>query len=231
VNVQADVPASYAATGRQYRLLYRQAPGPLNPTPAEIPVTDKFLIASGVAWPVWRFPNPVTGWIDYVDPSQNVFNKLGWWEAGGLGDGVYELRLEMAASGGAPLGATPWLAIDIDNTAPEASIEIDGGGDCKDFAKGTTIEGHFVARDVNFGHFTLDTTPNSLVPPDPTTTTPNWQQTAPAPGDKWDLLTPMNPCGYVVTVEVYDRTIVGSRPNNHNHKSADTGFCLREKSE
>jgi hypothetical protein len=109
-----------------------------------------------------------------------------------------------------------------------AAISIDGST-CGEFNKGAVINGHFVARDANFGLFTLDTTPNSQNPPDPTPAS-GTVQTAVAPGDPWSLNTAtMNPCGYVVTVRVWDRAIVGSIPGGHNYNEDDLGFCLKPK--
>ena len=100
------------------------------------------------------------------------------------------------------------------------------------FGLGTVIDGHFVARDIHFGAFSLTTTPASLTPPpnEPATATPSTVQTATAPGDAWSLSTAgMVPCGYVVALWVYDNTIVGSSPGSHNAAYADVGFCLIDK--
>lgn len=227
VNVQADVPASFAAAGFKYRLVTRKAG-----TLAELPVITPFLVASGVTPPVLRTPDPATGYISYVDPSQNVFNMLGWWESANVPpldkDALWEIRLEMVTAGEAPLGATAWHRIQLDHTAPDAAIQIDAGGDCKDFSVGTPVTGRFVARDTNFGHWRLNTLPDSLGPPDPATATAPSAQTALPPGDPWTLVTAgLDPCGYVVEVEVWDRTIVSSHPSGHNYARDDTGLCLR----
>jgi hypothetical protein len=39
----------------------------------------------------------------------------------------------------------------------------------------------------------------------------------------------MKPCGYVVRLDVSDRTIVHSSPFVHNSNHIEVGFCLREK--
>ena len=227
VNVQADVPAAFAAAGIKYRLVTRKSG-----TLAEIPVTTPFLVASGINPPVWRTPDLVTGYVGYVDPSQNVFNMLGWWETANIGaldkNALWQVRLEMVTASNAPLGVTAWHNIQLDNTAPSAAIEIDAGGDCKDFTVGTLITGRFVAQDLNFGHWRLNALPDSLGPPDPFSATPVSSPTAAPPGDTWTLATAgLQPCGYVLEVEVWDRTIVGSNPWGHNHNRDDTGFCLR----
>lgn len=228
VNVQADAPAAFALAGHKYRLVTRR-----QGTVQEHAVTTPFLIASGVNPPVLRHPDTTTGLIGYVSPEQNVFNMLGWWETGNItdldDDALWEIRLEMFTAGDVFLGATGWHRVQLDNTAPQAAIEIDAGGDCKDFNVGTAIPGHFVARDLNFGHWRLNTLPASLGPPDPVSATPISSPTALPPGDAWTLDTDgLQPCGYVVEVEVWDRAIVGSRPGIHNSARDDTGLCLRQ---
>ena len=48
-----------------------------------------------------------------------------------------------------------------------------------------------------------------------------------APGDAWELnTTGIPPCGYVVHVRVWDRTIRGSTWGHHNHSNDQKGFCL-----
>lgn len=225
VNVQADVPEAFSALGRKYRLIYRQVG-----TTDEFPVKTKFLTTSGISLPVWRTPSN-DGWVDYLPPSQNVFNMLGWWETGSLGDDLWEIRLEMATSAYVVIGTTGWHRIQLDNTAPEAEVHIDSGGDCKDFDEGVPVEGKFLARDEHFGHYSLYTLPASLSPPNPTPVPPLpiSSETLVAPGSHWKLETGgMVPCGYVIVVEVWDRTIVGSNINSHNYGRDDVGFCLRQ---
>jgi len=36
----------------------------------------------------------------------------------------------------------------------------------------------------------------------------------------------MSPCGYVVQLQVWDNSIVGSGPGGHNFNHAEVGFCL-----
>ena len=125
------------------------------------------------------------------------------------------------------LATTPKYLIQLDNTAPAAAIHIDSSGDCKQFAQGTTITGHFVAQDLHFGAFSLLTLPTSLSPNEPTTATPATSQTASAPGDVWQLVTSgMGTCGYVIDLQVSDNSIVGSGPGGHNYNTQQVGFCL-----
>jgi hypothetical protein len=175
--------------------------------------------------------DPVTGLFDYLDVTQNVLNKLAQWSTSS--DGLWEMRLRRYNNAGTlNLDNTPWYRIRLDNTAPTAQLTIDGGA-CDKYAPGAKITGTFVARDLHFGHFILDTLPASMTPPSPTTGTPPVSsgdyQTA-VTGDAWKLDTAtMVPCGYVVRVRVWDRTIRHSALGHHNSNVDDKGFCLLEE--
>lgn len=187
----------------------------------------------------WHYADPATGFFDYLDASENQMSLLGSWSTDD-NESLWQIRLEMGVAG--PGGAvtvidtSPWYRIRIDNTKPEATIDIDGGA-CDQYVLGTPITGTFTARDTHFGHFRLDTLPHSIAPPKPNKMisgspvgsngndpTPNSTE------DQWLLDTSgMTPCGYVVRLRVWDRTIVGSIPTSHNRASDDKGFCLLEE--
>ncbi len=188
-------------------------------------------------------PDPITGYATYLGTLANMNQVLAHWVPGG--DELSEIRLEMATMAGVVVGSTPWHAIQLDNTGPRrkpavlpfepppvtCEIHIDSGGDCKTFAVGAPIKGRFVARDAYFGGFTLSTLPSSMSPNAPTTATPYTSQTATfaAGGDAWDLATKgMLPCGYVVLLQIWDRSILNSVPGQHNYNYYDVGFCLKE---
>ena len=202
----------------------------------------------------WEFgsnitPDPVTGYVSYMSTLSNMNQVLSHWVPSG--DDLMEIRLELATLGEVVLGTTPWHSIQLDNTAPRrpaglpaseppeitCEIHIDSGGDCKDFTIGTSssISGRFTARDEHFGHFSLTTLPSSMSPATPTTDPflASTSQTAPfAPyatgGHGWKLNTSgMKPCGYVVLLQVWDRSIINSHPGSHNYNYYDVGFCLR----
>ena len=176
-------------------------------------------------------PDPA-GFFPYLSQDQNQLSLLAYWYSSG--DDLWEMMLE--TDGGAK---TPWYRIQLDNTAPKTSaqlvpptidIHIDSGGDCKDFDVPTGIDGHFVARDTYFGVWSLTTLPSTITPapPNPTALIPTTTETGAYPGDPWSLKTDnMTPCGYVVMLQVWDRSIVGSYPGSHNYNHAEVGFCLR----
>ena len=220
--------------GEKYRIVTRPA-GSASPP---IPMTDPFYITPWIGPGSWITPDP-SGWADYLPFSSNMFEVLGHWNP--AGDDLWEIRLEVQ---GGSIG--DWLRVQLDNTGPrrkpvaqpyeppEVTCDVQitsGGGDCSDFGVGDPLAGTFVARDEHFGAFYIYTTPSTLSPPGPTTPTlPDiYTETAmfAAGGSPWNLdTTGMKPCGYVIRLEVYDRTIVGSHPGSHNANYSDVGFCL-----
>ncbi len=173
------------------------------------------------------------GMFDYLPVSQNLFSML-YSQWAPPGDDLWQIRLELFTPGGVFLGSTPWNRIQLDNTAPSTvttppmlDIHIESGGDCKDFTVATTVQGRFVARDTHFGHYRLVTLPASMSPNSPVPAS-GLTQTSPAPGDLWSLdTTGMPPCGYVIVLQAWDRSIVNSHPDLHNYNQDDVGFCLR----
>src|SRR6202000_352391 len=111
------------------------------------------------------------------DSSQNIDDVLAYWYSSG--DDQWYVWLEIADTADNVFGSTPLYLIQLDNSAPTAEIHIDSGGDCKQFGLGTAIDGHFVARDILFGAFSLTTPPATLMPPpnEPVTATPSTVET------------------------------------------------------
>lgn len=221
--------------GAEYRLWARLKGLPLT----EQVVKSPFNVVNWLGVNSTITPNPATGFVSYLDTLANMDQVLAQWTP--TGDDLWEIRLEMATLGGPVY--TPWYSVQLDNTAPRrkppvppyeppevtCEVHIDSGGDCKDFGSGTLITGHFTARDAHFGAFSLTTLPSSLTPPNPSTATPSTSQTAKfaAGGDAWSLNTAsMKPCGYVVLLQVWDRSIVNSVPGSHNYSFYDVGFCV-----
>ena len=187
------------------------------------------------------------GFFKYFDPALYFDRTLALWNTSG--DGLWEVQLDMAtaATEASIFASSPWYRIQLDNTAPEgppaSPLTMDihitsGGGDCKDVAVGDTITGYFIADDLHFGAWSLSTEPNTLTTPsNQPVSTPllSANAAAPAPGGhNWSLNTnspvAMKPCGYVVRLDVCDRTIVNSYPGEHNCNNIEVGFCLRAKS-
>jgi hypothetical protein len=161
----------------------------------------------------------------YATPDQNIDSLLAEWSS--TGDDLWRVTLQIADSSDNPVaGALPDTHVmQLDNTAPQATLVIDNNGDCSRYAVGALVTGHYVAWDLNFGSFSLSSAPyGNVVPANGDT------PTAPLPsiGSAWSLDTSLlPPCGYVVELGVTDCSIVDSSPGNHNYTSAPAvGFCL-----
>jgi hypothetical protein len=168
--------------------------------------------------------NPVNGFFPYQQYVNNIENLLGNWSSSG--DDLWEVKIEILADSlGTPVpGAIADMhLIQLDNTAPVAQVDITtAGGDCGKFPVGTVLGGTFVARDINFGSFSLGTLPFS----GPISPSSGSVQT-PIAGSSWSLDTSgMKSCGYVVEVDVADRSIVNSVWGAHNRATWTTGYCL-----
>lgn len=225
--------------GFKYRLWARKFGDPMT----EEVVKNTFHVVNWLGVGSNITPDLLTGYAVYMDTLSNMDQVLAHWIP--PGDEKWEIRLEMATLGGIVVGTTPWYSIQLDNTAPRrkppvapfeppavtCEIHIDSGGDCKDFTTGVTVQGHFVAIDDHMGGFSLQTLPSSMLPNNPTTATASTTNTASfaAGGDAWELdTTGMKPCGYVVLLQIWDRSIINSHPASHNYNFYDVGFCLRK---
>jgi len=187
------------------------------------------------------------GFFQYLDQTQYSDIGLAYWTS--AGDALWDVQLDIATAPNEPsiIASSPWYRIQLDNTGPAGPPAVpltmdihitSGAGDCKDFDEGTTaIIGNFIADDAHFGGWSLSTEPNTLATPSNPPTVSGLASTDPAPGPgghAWSLNTDspihMKPCGYVVRLDVSDRTIVHSVPFAHNRNHISVGFCLREKS-
>src|SRR5690606_34014891 len=110
--------------------------------------------------------------------------------------------------------------------------------DCDKFFVGDKLIGTYVATDQHFGQANL------MLQPDPT---PNPPAPVQSPtllgvrsydgglnpygeaGGSWELdTTDMRPCGYTLTLDVIDRTIVNSSTASHWRQPVTVGFCLEQ---
>ncbi len=169
--------------------------------------------------------NPVTKRFDYLPFTQNVNSLLAHWDSSG--DAMWWVRLSVYDGGGMLQGTDTHL-ITLDNTAPEAGIEItSGAGNCGKFLPGDVLSGTFVGRDDYLSGYSLYVEP-AINPAPAAIPVPGGGavNTAVAPGDGWTLdTTGMTPCGYIIKVAVSDRAIVNSQSVGH-HNGASKGFCL-----
>jgi hypothetical protein len=139
------------------------------------------------------------------------------------------------------------VRVHIDNQRPHAELRITGVmrkgtnqvvavGECDKFAVGDKLIGTYVATDKHFARANL------IVRPDPR---PAAQAVISAPvmrgvsryagglnpfgerGSTWELdTTNMRPCGYTLTLDVVDRTIVDSSTVEHWRTAVTVGFSL-----
>jgi len=216
--------------GYKYRVVRRLAS-----TMTEYNVDKKILTTNSDGVGTWRSQDAF-GFFTYLPYEQNIFSVLARWESSlhADEDDLWEIRLDMVDLANNWIASTPWHRVQLDNTRPTVAIDIDGGA-CDEHTPGDPITGTFVARDLHFGHFKLDTLPLSMSPPKPKTPTAatgisqgNYQTSG--LNDPWELdTTGMLPCGYVVRVRVWDRTVVNSSSGHHNSSRDDKGLCLLEE--
>ena len=198
-----------------------------------IPLEDEIYTVDQFGVGTYQTPD-ASGFFPYLDPLQNLDNLLAYWPS--AGDDQWNVRLEVANGADTVLWTSPSYLIQLDNTAPTPApalvpptiaIHIDSGGDCKTFEIPFVIDGHFTAEDIHFGAYSMTTLPSSL--PGVKNPTPSFgiTQTAAYPGDTWTLdTTGMTPCGYVIQLDVWDRSIIDSEPGAHNWNTAAVGFSL-----
>jgi len=211
------------------------------------PYTSFTVLADSFQVERWDFgfdlQTSVGGFYKYFDPALYIDRTLANW--GSSGDALWEVQLDVATAPNEAsiINSTPWYRLQLDNTAPAPppaspatiDIHISAGGDCKDATQGSKITGTFVADDLHFGAWSLSTEPNTLTTPSNQPAVSGLANTDPAPlGYTWTLDTAspiaMKPCGYVVRLDVWDRTIVNSLPGEHNWNDIEVGFCLRAES-
>jgi hypothetical protein len=168
------------------------------------------------------------GWYKYWEDGFTTVdeNALGYWQSTGNGQAlVYMEAKDSLGWLGSASPPSPKL-IQLDNTQPFGTIAItSGGGSCGDFKIGDTIVGSYTASDNenigSVGFAVLPALGGGTFSHVPTTATITFQD------GTWQLdTTGMDPCGYVVRLDVDDRTNVDSRGNPW-YWPAYTGFCLK----
>jgi hypothetical protein len=164
--------------------------------------------------------------------SGNVLTK---WQTAGKPNGLWQIKMDVYdPSTNMFFPAVNTATILLDNVAPLPNIIItSGGGSCGDFYVGDEISGTYSVSDLHFYFLSLELLPGgggSFTAPVPLPrfwTDPG----ASTLGDAgtWTLNTAgLPPCGYVVVLNAYDRTIVNSGFIG-NYSDATQGFCLKVK--
>jgi hypothetical protein len=226
INPATDLPGG---PGYQYRLL--TSPDGFNYTPVTTPFTvTTMALPSGTQTNEPQTPDPTTGWVPYLANFSSgppfltvVGNILGYWQS--AGNGQVWIRMEARDGLMNPLGSTVPKLVQLDNAAPESSVLItSAGGSCGEFKVGQKIEGEYSSTD----NEALAGVGLQLEPPKGGvfTLTPAIT-TATTQSGTWSLDTHgLDPCGYVVRLDGYDRTIVNSGYVGWDGHAFE-GFCLK----
>lgn len=171
--------------------------------------------------------HPVTQRFAYLPFTDNVNGLLAHWDS--TGDARWIVTLTAYDLAGNAV-STDSQRIQLDNTGPEAAIDITSGtGNCGKFASGSVITGRFVARDLHLLGWSIGIKPPGINDPGEGITSPaNGNTNTAAAGDAWELDTAgMRGCGYVAELVVVDRSIVASQSQGWR-RAASVGFCLEE---
>jgi hypothetical protein len=195
-------------------------------------------------------PGCGSGWFDYreeplaLPPVYERDNRLADWATGTL-EGEYDLRVEYRRTIDAPgtFHISQVVTIVLHNHQMSASMiatptidfskDLDlviDGGDCHSYAKGGSIQGHLRAQDAYFWTWSFDLEPSAHT--HGAAPTPNCR-TYTALSDfgdanlPWSLdTTPMDKCGYTLTLRGYDRTILNSVGGSVHAASKAVGFAV-----
>jgi hypothetical protein len=183
-------------------------------------------------------------------------NVLAYWNTTETQTGLWEIRLQAKQGAlGTPYDAATVVCVAdgttrstvkvfLDQARPQPALQITGfsraGGpvepavDCGTFQVGDVIHGTYSVADEHFRMLTLVVKPAG--PAGGATVSPSarWYPTVPTTGESgtWTLDTSwdtkdMDPCGYIVELDAWDRTIV-SGDHRGWWKETSVGFCLEE---
>lgn len=209
-------------------------------TPPEHPVT----VAAGSE------PGLGGGWFDYMEnplASPPIFerdNRLADWQTGAL-EGDFDLRVEYRRTTDAPgfyhtshvatihlhnyqmtASTTATGALDI---SKDLDLVIDGG-DCHSYKKTAVIQGHLRVVDPYFWTWGLDLQPSTHTNGAAASPSCRTYTSLADSGDgnlAWSLDTsPMDKCGYTLTLRGYDRTIINNNGAVVHGAAKAVGFAV-----
>jgi len=238
----------------EYRIRYRKKDSPMDWKNLDDPLEIKLIPYPGgisAEYPETLVPT-TDGWYKYkadpVGPNTVDINGLllGVWKSHGE-TGKWQLKIE-ARDGSTPYPGSQLVTLQLDNDNPDpVGITItSGGGACADFKVGDPIEGTYSALDDHFNYLTIWVSPglggkfsspgplpSPCDPPSPCPVMPltrSYLGGVSTSGESgvWKLdTTGMPKCGYIIGLEVWDRTIVNSGYVGRR-SSASVGLCLRK---
>jgi hypothetical protein len=190
------------------------------------------------------------GWFSYAEnpvASPPIFerdNRLADWFTGSL-EGDFDLRVEYRRTTD-PVGfyhhssvvtlklhnhqmVASTTATTVIDLSKDVDLVIDGG-DCHSYAKSTTINGHLRVVDPFFGRWSLDLQPATHSHNAHASPACRNYTTLTDTGDAnlaWSLDTsPMDKCGYTLTLVGSDRTIVDSNAASSHSGAKAVGFAV-----
>jgi len=191
---------------------------------------------SGGSWTesTQTFHADADGYYPYQDfGNQSVQDHLlGLWYSTPADTGfAYDLRVDLYTGG--PDIESNVVTVLINNAAPGATLT-PSFGECGQVAPGDTISGTFSATATDFGSFSFEILPpgpaHGVLPVPPSKTSIELGGTVADPGVTSGSFsidtTGMDPCGYSLTLNVWDRTNVDSGLTS-NYNPASAGFCLQ----
>jgi len=230
---------SNPAPGLKYRIM--KAPhgssafAPVVNEPAGL--TLNLSIFSGGSWTLTpiTFHADADGYYLYEDysPNHSVQDHLmGLWYSTTADTGfAYDLRVDLNGFPGPDIQSGV-VTVLINNAAPGATLT-PSFGECGKVAPGDTINGTFSATATDFGSFSFTILPpvpaNGVLPVPESGTSIELGGAIADPGVSEGFsinTTGMEPCGYSLTLNVWDRTNVDSGETS-NYNNASAGFCLQ----
>jgi hypothetical protein len=238
---------SNPVAGMKYRIMKKPhgAPdtsyAPIINEPIGLTLTiDEF---NGVSWT----QTPLTlhdlgsGYYSYENYSSDHAvegNLMGVWYTGAADTGnTYDLRIDLNTDGNpADDVHSNVVTVQVNNAQPVALLDITLGGECGDFNPGDTFTGNYTATASDFGWFSFVIQPSGppsypshgVLPVPASGTSTEYGGGIPDPGASSSYTldtTGMDPCGYSLTLQVWDRTNVNSG-ETYNYNQASVGFCL-----
>ncbi len=175
-------------------------------------------------------------------------NLMGVWYTTSADTGnAYDLRIDLNTDGNPADDAhSNVVTVLVNNDQPVALLDITMGGECGDFNPGDDFSGSYTATASDFGWFSFVIQPSGppsypshgVLPVPASGTSTEYGGGIADPGVSAQLYTlntgvnpgppptgPMDPCGYSLTLQVWDRTNVNSG-GGYNYNQASVGFCL-----
>ena len=250
-------PSASGSNSLKYRISVKPHDAPDS---AYRPLTNEFRVATYASPGTFQTMTVDSdGFYTYVPGVKQ--NVVAIWNT--TGDGVYDLKVEAKRGDGTPVDAAAItypdgttedeLVIQLDNTAPEAELDItevvpagsttpEPAEECGFFNVGDTVRGTFTADDehlrpgpTGWAPYRFQVHPNGPAGgASPVERTPGGSMTVKARdgGDgHWTLdTTGMQSCGYIVDIDVTDNVVVNNSYRGHR-AGENEGFCLLDPDE